>query len=133
MKEIYMRKIMTNAKAFAVSLAMAGIVIAPLAASAQLNTSDIGLEYAANIGLGTRDVRDTIVDIIRIAMSLLGIVAVVIILFGGFKWMTSGGDTTKVEDAKKLIYAGIIGLIIIFSAFAISQFVLSKLLQTTSA
>lgn len=127
-----MNKIMSKAKVIGLTLAFAGTLALPMVASAQLTNEDIGLPYAANIGLGTRDIRDTIVDIIRIAMSLLGIVAVVIILYGGFKWMTSGGETTKVDDAKKLIYAGIVGLIIIFSAFAISQFVLTQLLQKTS-
>lgn len=47
-------------------------------------------------------------------MSLLGIIAVMIILYGGFKWMTSGGSDDAVGDSKKIITAGIIGLIIIF-------------------
>ena len=65
-------------------------------------------------------------------LSLLGIVAVVIILLGGFKWMTAGGNDDKVEEAKKLILSGIIGLAIIMSAWAIARFVLIQLGQATA-
>jgi hypothetical protein len=53
-------------------------------------------------------------------------------LLGGFKWMTAGGNEDKVGEAKKLITAGIIGLVIILAAFAIATFVLSQLLSATT-
>ena len=64
---------------------------------------------------------------INIILGFLGIVAVVIILLGGFKWMTAGGNEDKVGEARKLITAGIIGLIIILASFAIASFVLTQL------
>lgn len=93
---------------------------------------DLGLNYATAIGLGTQDVRTTVSNVIRAFMGLLGIVAVVIILLGGFKWMTAGGNEEKVSEAKKLIISGIIGLIIIMSAYAISQFVVNAIINGTS-
>tara|TARA_B100001964_G_scaffold178075_1_gene196358 strand:- start:124 stop:552 length:429 start_codon:yes stop_codon:yes gene_type:complete len=81
--------------------------------------------------LGKKDFAATIADIINVALSLLGIVAVVIILIGGFKWMTSGGDETKVGDARKFIFAGVIGLAIIMSSWALATFVLTKLASAT--
>ena len=65
------------------------------------------------------------VNIVRYLMTFLGIIAVVIILLGGFKWMTAAGNEDKVAEAKKLIVAGIIGLIIILASFAIVKFVVS--------
>jgi hypothetical protein len=59
-------------------------------------------------------------------------VAVVIILLGGFKWMTAGGNEDKVGEAKKLITAGIIGLVIIVASFAIASFVLNSLMGAVS-
>ena len=81
--------------------------------------------------LGKKDFAATIAEIINVALSLLGIVAVVIILIGGFKWMTSGGDETKVGDARKFIFAGVIGLAIIMSSWALATFVLTKLASAT--
>ena len=88
----------------------------------------LGIEkFGAATDLGTNEFEKTIADIINVALSLLGIVAVVIILIGGFKWMTSGGDETKVGDARKFIFAGVIGLAIIMSSWALATFVLNKL------
>ena len=101
----------------------------PMAALAQ--ALDLGIEYGTLTGLGTRDVRETIAAIINVALSLLGIVAVVIILIGGFTWMTAGGNEEKTEKARKMIFAGIIGLAIILSAYAIARFVIDSLLSAT--
>lgn len=93
---------------------------------------DLGTEYAGQIGLGGQDIRTTVASIIRTAMGLLGIVAVVIILIGGFTWMTAGGNDDKVGEAKKWIFSGIIGLAIILSAYALSSYVINELLTATS-
>ena len=89
-------------------------------------------EIGTNIGTGTTDIRITIARIIRTAMSLLGIIAVLIILYGGFKWMTAAGSEEAVGDAKKIITAGIIGLIIILTAYAIASFVINSLVSATA-
>lgn len=83
--------------------------------------------------LGNKDLRQTIGNIINVALSLLGVVAVVIILAGGFKWMTAGGSEDKVAEARRLIFQGIIGLAIILSAWAISLFVINALSQATGS
>lgn len=102
------------------------MLVAPmLALPAQ--AQNLGLNYATNLGLQTSsqsDPRDIAVDIVKYLMTFLGIIAVVVILLGGFKWMTAAGNEDKVSEAKKLIIAGVIGLIIILSAFAIVTFVI---------
>ncbi len=113
----------------AVFLAIFSLVIVPQLASAI--TLDVGINYATATGLGTKDIRETIASIINVAMGLLGIVAVVIILLGGFKWMTAAGNDEKVKEAKKLLVAGIIGLVIILTAYAIANFVVSSILTAT--
>ena len=65
-------------------------------------------------------------------MSLLGIVTVVIVLIGGFKWMTAGGNDDQTAEARKWIFSGIIGLAIIMSAWAIARFVLIQLSGATN-
>lgn len=94
---------------------------------------DTGLNYVTVAGLPTGDVRTTIAVIINVAMGLLGIVAVVIILVGGFKWMTAMGNEENVKTAKKLIFQGVIGLVIILSAYAIASFVLTSIITATNA
>lgn len=109
------------------ALAAAGETGEALIADDFFGTSATGDEFAGEIGLSSGDLTSTIAAIIRVALGFLGVVAVVVILFGGFKWMTSGGNETKVKDAQKLIIAGVIGLVIILSAFAIAQFVIGSI------
>lgn len=100
-------------------------------ASALAQSLDLGIEYGSLTGLGTRDLRETIAAIINVALSLLGIVAVVIVLIGGFTWMTAGGSEEKTGKAKQWIFGGTIGIAIILSAYAIARFVLRSLVEAT--
>ncbi len=117
-------------KKIAIGALTASVLVLPyvaFAAEAEL----LGLNYATAIGLGTKDVRETISSIIRAFMGLLGIIAVCIILLGGFKWMTAAGNEEKVGEAKKLIISGVIGLVIIMSAYAIATFVVGSVINAT--
>lgn len=114
--------------ATAAAAAVAGLIAVPHAFALEVGINKVG----ETIQLGTQDIRTTVARIINVAMGLLGIVAVVIILAGGFMWMTAGGNEDKVGEAKKLIFAGIIGLAIILSAFAIANFVVTSLVNATS-
>lgn len=78
-------------------------------------------------GVGNVGLVEMIGGIINVIMGLLGVVAVLVILYGGFMWMTAAGNEEKVGKAKKLIIAGIIGLVVIFAAFAIATFVIGSL------
>jgi hypothetical protein len=86
-----------------------------------------------DLGLGSATLTGMITGIIQVILGFLGVIAVLIILWGGFIWMTAGGEPDKVEKAKKMIYAGIIGLVIIFAAYAISTFVIARLTTLTGA
>ncbi len=111
--------------------ASVGLMLLPLAVKAQnLNT---GIGNVNNTGLGSRDLRATVGSIINVALSLLGVIVLVIIIYGGFLWMTAGGNDERVGEAKKWIFGGIIGLVIILCAYAIAQFVISNLVTATTS
>ena len=114
----------------ALSLVVGGVALADN--SNTVNSSELGIGYGAYTGLAQGDVRMTAANIIRVAMQLLGIVAVVIVLIGGFKWMTAGGNDEQVGEAKKWIFSGIIGLALILSAYAISRFALESLVNAAN-
>jgi len=84
-------------------------------------------------GLGNEDPRQMAANVVNILLGFLGIIAVLIILFGGFKWMTAAGNEDQVGQAKKMIAAGVIGLIIILMAFGLAQFVIDALYNATNA
>ncbi len=123
---------MKQAIGFAASLGLAASVMLPLATHAQINANDLGVgAIQGEIKLGSGDVRTTAARIINVALGFLGIIAVIIVLVGGFKYMISGGNEEKTNEAKQLIISGIIGLAIILSAWAITSFVISRLLTAT--
>lgn len=70
-------------------------------------------------------------QIINVLLSVLGIIFFVLLVYGGFLWMTSGGNDDKVKKAKTLITDAVIGLIIILAAYAISAFVINSLVTAT--
>ena len=107
-----------------VIFAMLAFLLTPAIA---LAGPDFGFNYAANLELGNADPRDAAVSLIQVIMTFLGIIAVVVILIGGFKWMTAGGNEDQVAQARKLIIAGVVGLIIILSAWAITAFVINQM------
>ena len=70
------------------------------------------------------DLKATITNIVQWALGFLALIAVIMIIVGGFMWMTAGGNEERVEKAKKMISAAVIGLIIILLAWAIVIFVI---------
>ena len=84
-------------------------------------------------GLGEEDLTAVIARIIRAILGFLGIVAVVIIIWGGFLWMTSGGTEEKVTKARKFIIMGIVGLAIVLAAYAIASFVINALVGAVTS
>ena len=65
--------------------------------------------------------------ITNIILYIVGIIAVIMLIIGGIKYVISGGDAKKVTDAKNTVLYAIIGLIIAFLAYAIVNFVVSAL------
>ena len=110
-------------------LATFGIISAFLPARA----IDIGLDYGDNIGLGTADPITIVTNLINLALGLLGLIAVIIILIGGFKWMTASGNDDAVNTAKKMITQGLIGLVIILAAWGIARWVITVIAEQTNA
>ena len=126
-----MQKLMKNKWARnIIAFSVLSLVFMPIAGVVAL---EVGLEEVdETIELGNRDIRATIASIINVAMGLLGIIAVVIILIGGFQWMTAGGNEENVDKAKKRIIQGVIGLAIILASWAIARFVLESLVTATT-
>ncbi len=117
------------------SLGIAATLVAPTLtlAAGTLTANDLGVNDIGNsIALGGGDIKHIAGNIINVALSFLGIIAVVIVLLGGFKYMVAGGNDEKTTEARKLIVSGIIGLAIILSAWAITTFVISSLIGATT-
>jgi len=95
------------------------------------SANQIGFDAFNLVGFGKKDPRVIAAGIIQVMMGFLGVIAIILILIGGFKWMTAAGNDTKVGEAKKLMIAGVVGLLIVLAAFAVSIFVIRSLLGVT--
>ena len=108
-------------------------VFSALPALAAVNTGiEEGGTLQTSLGLGTGDVRIIIANIIRIFLGLLGIIAVALIVYGGFLWMTSAGNEERVTKAKQVIINAVVGLVIILLSYIIVAYVITKLLSATT-
>jgi len=131
-----MKKYSKHLIAFAIiSLLVLPIFAMPVSAQ-QADSNNLFGVGIVNNGLGNSlaqgDPRTIVAKIINFALGFLGVIAVGLILYGGFKWMTAAGNEEKVSEAKKLLGAGVIGLIIILAAWAIATFIIGSIYNATN-
>jgi len=65
--------------------------------------------------------------ILTVVLSFLGVIFLVLMVYGGYNWMTARGNEEQVKKAQEAITAAVIGLVIVILAYAISWFVIFKL------
>jgi len=99
-------------------------VLAPYLAAAQFTVPD-----PAGTGLPADSRASTfIIRIVNIALAIAGLVAVLFLIMGGFRYVTSAGNEEYSENAKKIIINSIIGIVIIILAFVIVRVISNALL-----
>lgn len=119
-------------KKFFAFLFTAAILAAPLAVAAD----SYGLDAAQqSSGLPKQvakasDIPSVVGNIIGVGLSLLGVVFFGLMLYAGILWMTARGDTGKVDSAKNILEAAIIGLLIVAGSYAISNFVFTEIVRS---
>ena len=100
-------------------------IATPYVASAS-PASEIGSGSSAVGGGGAPTLGGTIHTIINILLYLLGAIAVVMIVIGGIRYTTSGGDSGSISSAKNTILYSVIGLVVAILAYAIVNFVVAS-------
>ncbi len=71
----------------------------------------------------------TINNVINLFSMIVGAASVIMIIYGGFKYITSGGNDDNTKDAKNTILYALIGLVIVLVSQTIVKFVFSKATQ----
>jgi len=67
--------------------------------------------------LGNVSIPVLIGRVIRVALGISGSVALLMFIYGGFIWLTSGGKSEAIEKGKKTLIWAVIGLVVIFTAY----------------
>ena len=131
-------KMIEKAKVFAMAgiLAIAGVVaVMPRGSVYAVDDGskasgmglDQGTQAAQGNGMQTAELPKLVKNIINVILYAVGIVAVVMMILGGFQYITSSGDAAKVTKAKNTILYGIVGLVIAILAYAIVNFVITNI------
>lgn len=99
----------------------------PPAAQAQVSI-DVPGNFA---GLSSQDLKQTIENIVQIILGFLGVVFILLLLYGGWTWMTSAAEPDKINKAKKIIISAVVGLLLILTSYAIALFIINSLMRAT--
>lgn len=103
--------------------AWASSLLVPLFAHAQFGQEVVG-GYE-----GTQEpLPRVILNIINFVLILVGVLALAYLVYGGFRYITSRGDETAVEEAKGIITNAVIGIVVIGIAAAVVNFVIQAIL-----
>lgn len=116
-------------KRLSIVLILAGLMaVTPvLAQTTSFSIENVG----GTLGLGTSDLKSTVINILQWVLGILALVAVAMIIFAGFIAATASGEE-RGERAKKVIVGAVIGLIIVLLAWAIVIFVAGTTANVTS-
>jgi len=72
---------------------------------------------------------DPIINLVKMCLSVLAVVFLILIIYAGFRWMLSGGNSETIEKAKKIMIAAAVGLLIIFLSYSVTLFVFNVVLS----
>jgi len=136
------KKLLSKLNGFIAAAMLVAVPLAvPAVASAQSTTPDISNNVCGSVdslqidsngncasvtSSGTTKINDIITTVVNLFSVIVGIVAVIMIVLGGLRYITSGGDSTKVTTAKNTIVYALIGLVVVALAQFIVKFVLNK-------
>lgn len=86
----------------------------------QLDLKDTGSNFSA---LSNLSIPGIISGLIRMSLVVAAIIFFFMLVIGGIKWIASGGDKAQTESARNQITAALVGLVIVFAAWAIVQLI----------
>lgn len=120
----------------ALSAAATGCAALLAKAALAVNTAGTGLDDTSmmvygRVG-GNTELAGIIGKILNGFLALLGLVFVVLVIYGGVLWMTARGNQEAVKKAQATITGAAIGFILIMGAYAISDFVINAVISATA-
>ncbi len=108
---------------------VAVLSFAPVSVLAQGNLGDASARLGnvgRRVGVSQQDLPTLAGNVISTALTLVGLIFLILMVYAGYLWMTARGDEGQVEKALAIVKTCIIGLIVVMSAYAITFFVLSR-------
>lgn len=118
-----------KAKTLAAALLLL-VLFVPMLAMAQTASERFGLDEAVN-GTGVIEGKDPVPLVVARAvqgvLSIVGIIFLILVIWGGAMWMMSGGNEKNISQAKQILTTAVIGLVIIMTGYSITYFIIESL------
>ena len=93
--------------------------------------------YTLEVPIGSKilvtDIADYISTIYTFGVSMIGILATTMIMFGGMKWLLAGGNQSKIGDAKEIIISAVVGLVLALTSYLLLNTINPKLVTLSSS
>lgn len=115
------------AAAVALSFSVAVVPVAIVHADASTQTACNAISNNNGCKSTGPSITGIVATLVNILSFVVGIAAVIMVIIGGFKYITSNGDSNAISSAKNTIIYAIIGLVIVAMAQFIVQFVFNKI------
>lgn len=119
-----------------IALFLFAALVLPTTAMALDLGSNVAKKTAINAGFSGNTTETTFAEnlgvIVRSALSFIGVIFMILMVYAGYLWMNARGDESKVDKAQSIIRAAIIGLIIAVGAWSITNFVIPAVLERTA-
>jgi hypothetical protein len=111
---------------------VAALVLTFVFALAPVALAQFSTPTAGGTGLpNDSSISQFILKIINIALAVTGLIAVLFLIIGGFRYITSAGNEETAEQAKKIIINAIIGVVVIILSFVIVRVISNALLNNS--
>lgn len=89
--------------------------------------STLAASLSNPLGSTTLTTQQLIGQIIGAVLGIVGSIALVMFIIGGFQWMTAGGNMERVKKGRDTLVWATLGLVVVFAAYAILKFVFESL------
>lgn len=120
---------MKNFKIFISGLVSALVVLVVPLVVFGVNISD-GIISSWGLTTDASQPANIVVGIINVVLSFLGIITICLVIYGGFLYLLARGNPKTADKGRKVIFIGIIGVLIVLASWGISYFVFSAINQS---
>jgi TRAP-type C4-dicarboxylate transport system permease small subunit len=121
-------------RAFAVvAMLMFGVAVLLPAGDTFAQTSQVEQGIKDIGGSNATPLPTVIKTIVNVLLYFIGILSVIMVIYGGFRYVTSAGDTSAVASAKNTILYAVVGIVVAVTAYAIVNFVIGAFTQQPAA
>lgn len=130
------KKMRTQLKALSITGIILSAAVVPFAMSAAYTPAPVNFDPNYNVernsGLGNAHPQEVAANVISWILSFLAIIALILVIYGGFIWMLSRGNEEDVKKAKDILSGALFGLVIILASYGLTAYIFENVVEITT-